>query len=84
MAYIYIKYEADIVSVHSTYFATSLHSSQQVTYLDHPVRLVDRVEDGRVAGVILVRQSILLDGEGDVVDVGHLQSYLTSIQASYL
>lgn len=41
--------------------------------LNHPVRLVDRIKDGRVAGVVLVGQAQLLQGEGDVVDVRHLQ-----------
>lgn len=80
VACIYIEYEAGIINGHSTYIeTTALHVS--TTYLDHSVRLIDRIEDGRVTGVVLVRQSILLDGEGDVVDVGHLQSYLPSVQA---
>jgi hypothetical protein len=80
VACINIEYEAGIFNDHSTYIETTvLHVN--TTYLDHSVRLIDRIEDGGVAGVVLVRQSILLGGEGDVVDVGHLQSYLPSIHA---
>ncbi len=77
VACINIEYEAGIINGHSTYIKTTVST----TYLDHSVRLIDRVEDGRVTGVVIVRQSILLDGEGNVVDVGHLQSYLPSVQA---
>lgn len=80
VACISIEYEAGIINGHSTYIeTTSLYFI--TTYLDHSVRLIDRIEDGGVTGVVLVRQSILLGGEGDVVDVGHLQSYLRSVQA---
>ena len=49
-----------------------MHVRNFMSDLDHSVWLVNRIEDRRITGVVLVSQSVLLQGEGNVVDVRHL------------
>lgn len=41
--------------------------------LDHAMGLVNGIKDERVPGVVLVLQTVVLQREGHVVDVGHIQ-----------
>lgn len=46
------------------------------THLNHAMRLIYGVKNVRIAGVVFVGDSVFLQREGYVVDVGHIKNDL--------